>query len=386
MRDDRIRRPRALSAGQGQPHRARQAARLHPPQLRRTTSRAPGSSRTARSGCTWNWKPRPGSGACCPTGLAGAAVHTGLPARCCRLAGRPAAGSSCTPTWAWAWCTAWTWATAARPWKPALAAAARCPLPRCRRVLATSLQPQPARLRLWCAHEKGRPQARAACWQAGGAYVPALAAALAAEARRPGPWARRTWRRPGWPGRPRRGAISRSENAPPLCGHRALALERRVQQRVVAGLDARAPRPRRRRSWVRRQRRWRGRPRTDPCRPLRRCAAPRGPRRRARPPHPRAASAGRWPLRPSPSLPAKGRCAEATKLMSRMMMAMGTTNEATMAITSCLGVRIGPFVWAVVRQRRGRRGCANRSWNPQGSGGAKSGAVYGRRAARASPS
>ena len=53
---------RALPAGQGQPHRARQAAGLHPPQLRRTTSAAAGSSRTGRSASTWSWRRRPGCG------------------------------------------------------------------------------------------------------------------------------------------------------------------------------------------------------------------------------------------------------------------------------------------------------------------------------------
>ena len=74
---------RAVSAGQGQPGRARQAARVHRSATTTATPPAPGSSRTARSASMSSSRPRRGSGGSTPTVPAAFAIssHTGQAAR-----------------------------------------------------------------------------------------------------------------------------------------------------------------------------------------------------------------------------------------------------------------------------------------------------------------
>jgi hypothetical protein len=218
---------RAVPAGQGQPHPARQAARVHPPQLRsrrrrrlvlperpaarlrRTRGRTLGVARRARR-----------------RRRAGARPHRPPGASTQQPGSTNRGGCFSIPTSVSASCTAWTWATPPTPSRAVPGHRSPWPSSRCRRASASSARPgrrapenHNAAGRRRSARSR-RPQA---------AFIKVVPPAgdvhqdRAARRRRVSPtsarwrprrapWARRACRRTGWPCRPRRGR-SRVRNA-----------------------------------------------------------------------------------------------------------------------------------------------------------------------------
>jgi hypothetical protein len=110
------------------------------------TRPAPGSSRTGRSASTWNWRPRPGCGACRPApGLHPARVAHRARSGALRSIWLDEAGAAVrsTPTSASASCTRWTWHRPPLPSSAALAAA-EMPWPQMPARFGYVLQPRMA--------------------------------------------------------------------------------------------------------------------------------------------------------------------------------------------------------------------------------------------------
>ena len=98
MRDDRIQARGPVPARQGQPHRPRQAARVHRTATTTHDDSGAGSSRTARSASTSSSRRRPGSGACRPTRRrASSSPATPGCRRCRRDASSTSRGGSSSP-------------------------------------------------------------------------------------------------------------------------------------------------------------------------------------------------------------------------------------------------------------------------------------------------
>mmetsp|Transcript_41603 Transcript_41603/g.97649 ORF Transcript_41603/g.97649 Transcript_41603/m.97649 type:complete len:382 (-) Transcript_41603:2007-3152(-) len=189
------------------------------------TSAAPGSSRTARSGSMSSSSPRPGSGACSPA--AACAATPGRRPWSSRPGWTRPAISTCRPIWAWAWCTPPTWPSPPRPSRPDAGRRRTASPPSCRRCSATGggrrrPNKQKARWRGLSGQAGGR-SVRGRC--GGGRHLGLVELSAAVV------------------GHVDHGALDLEirEIAAALRAHIALALERRVQQRLDAALQARAP-------------------------------------------------------------------------------------------------------------------------------------------------